>query len=609
MSLIVVVDDSATNRAIYSKLALSIGRDTEVKDFEDPQKALLWLENKRPNLIVTDYDMPQMDGEEFILRFRQLPYAQAVPIIMITVLDQRVLRLRALESGATDFLNSPVDHYEFLMRARNLLDLRQASAQEVCGQEYCSPEACACAKEANAPPAAREKVAKTGSRRRHGRSGDFDARGASGERAIQAPPASAYAPPASAYAPPASAYAPPASAYAPPALGSAPSAPPLRRPVDIAEWEGELQRELPSAGLLAGCALHLIDVESEGAPLDPAAVEAALRGQLRGGDWLRRVGESRFAILQKNVGDPSEVAACAARLRALRALGATYSVGTATSAISGAVPPILHRAALAALARERNARAAPDVLEPSPASAWVVASSEVRSSAGDRLWRFLPQVDLVSGEMCGAQMLEGPASALARDESALRAAFALAQAVPGPTPFRVSLRAPCAADGGAPVALRIATILAESRANPTLLDIEMDGLELIENAARAEMELRALRNLGVHVTLAVAGLAHLDVWTAPDSWLRPALQCCDRIKIECWRYDKAAAARLGQRIAAWCGDPALPVLAAGVAGAELLAPLRRAGARQAQGDCFGAPFSGDDLRRLLAPAAGLTARS
>jgi len=593
MSLIVVVDDSATNRAIYSKLALSIGRDTEVKDFEDPQKALLWLENKRPNLIVTDYDMPQMDGEEFILRFRQLPYAQAVPIIMITVLDQRVLRLRALESGATDFLNSPVDHYEFLMRARNLLDLRQASAQEVCGQEYCSPEACA--KEANAPPAAREKVAKTGSRRRHGRSGDFDARGASGERAIQAPPASAYAPPA--------------SAYAPPALGSAPSAPPLRRPVDIAEWEGELQRELPSAGLLAGCALHLIDVESEGAPLDPAAVEAALRGQLRGGDWLRRVGESRFAILQKNVGDPSEVAACAARLRALRALGATYSVGTATSAISGAVPPILHRAALAALARERNARAAPDVLEPSPASAWVVASSEVRSSAGDRLWRFLPQVDLVSGEMCGAQMLEGPASALARDESALRAAFALAQAVPGPTPFRVSLRAPCAADGGAPVALRIATILAESRANPTLLDIEMDGLELIENAARAEMELRALRNLGVHVTLAVAGLAHLDVWTAPDSWLRPALQCCDRIKIECWRYDKAAAARLGQRIAAWCGDPALPVLAAGVAGAELLAPLRRAGARQAQGDCFGAPFSGDDLRRLLAPAAGLTARS
>ena len=586
MSLIVVVDDSATNRAIYSKLALSIGRDTEVKDFEDPQKALLWLENKRPNLIVTDYDMPQMDGEEFILRFRQLPYAQAVPIIMITVLDQRVLRLRALESGATDFLNSPVDHYEFLMRARNLLDLRQASAQEVCGQEYCSPEACA--KEANAPPAAREKVAKTGSRRRHGRSGDFDARGASGERAIQAPPA---------------------SAYAPPALGSAPSAPPLRRPVDIAEWEGELQRELPSAGLLAGCALHLIDVESEGAPLDPAAVEAALRGQLRGGDWLRRVGESRFAILQKNVGDPSEVAACAARLRALRALGATYSVGTATSAISGAVPPILHRAALAALARERNARAAPDVLEPSPASAWVVASSEVRSSAGDRLWRFLPQVDLVSGEMCGAQMLEGPASALARDESALRAAFALAQAVPGPTPFRVSLRAPCAADGGAPVALRIATILAESRANPTLLDIEMDGLELIENAARAEMELRALRNLGVHVTLAVAGLAHLDVWTAPDSWLRPALQCCDRIKIECWRYDKAAAARLGQRIAAWCGDPALPVLAAGVAGAELLAPLRRAGARQAQGDCFGAPFSGDDLRRLLAPAAGLTARS
>src|SRR6266702_7797436 len=100
MSLIVVVDDRATNRAIYCKLALTIGQDIEVKDFGDPQKALAWLEHRRPNLIVTDYDMPQMNGEEFISRFRLLPHAAAVPIIMITVCDERMLRLRALESGA-----------------------------------------------------------------------------------------------------------------------------------------------------------------------------------------------------------------------------------------------------------------------------------------------------------------------------------------------------------------------------------------------------------------------------------------------------------------------------------------------------------------------------
>lgn len=46
--------------------------------------------------------------------------------MMITVCDERRLRLRALESGATDFLRAPVDHYEFLTRARNLLKLSRS---------------------------------------------------------------------------------------------------------------------------------------------------------------------------------------------------------------------------------------------------------------------------------------------------------------------------------------------------------------------------------------------------------------------------------------------------------------------------------------------------
>ena len=129
MSLIVIVDDRTTNRTIYSKLALSIGEGVKVRAFAEPGEALKWLERNRPDLIVTDYDMPQMDGEEFISRFRGSPQSVGVPIMMITVCDQRKLRLRALESGATDFLNTPIDHCEFLMRARNLLKLSRDAAQ------------------------------------------------------------------------------------------------------------------------------------------------------------------------------------------------------------------------------------------------------------------------------------------------------------------------------------------------------------------------------------------------------------------------------------------------------------------------------------------------
>ncbi len=127
MSLIVIVDDRSINRTIYAKLAQSIGAEVEARAFADPTEALNWLATNRADLVVTDHDMPQIDGDEFISRFRALPGAASVPVMMITVNDQRQLRLRALESGANDFLPSPIDHCEFVMRARNLLKLAQAA--------------------------------------------------------------------------------------------------------------------------------------------------------------------------------------------------------------------------------------------------------------------------------------------------------------------------------------------------------------------------------------------------------------------------------------------------------------------------------------------------
>ena len=125
MSLIVILDDRVTNRKIFSKLAASIEDGVTVRSFGDPQVALVWLEQHTPDLVITDYKMPHMDGAEFIRRFRERPAATEVPVIVITVYEERSFRLRALEAGATDFLLSPVDHHEFVTRARNLLKLRK----------------------------------------------------------------------------------------------------------------------------------------------------------------------------------------------------------------------------------------------------------------------------------------------------------------------------------------------------------------------------------------------------------------------------------------------------------------------------------------------------
>lgn len=125
MSLIVIVDDRISNRNIFAQLARSIEKDITVRTFGDPTKALEWLESNTPDLIITDYKMPEMDASEFIRQFRTFPNGADIPVIVITVFEERAYRLQALESGATDFLNSPVDHHEFLTRARNLLSLRK----------------------------------------------------------------------------------------------------------------------------------------------------------------------------------------------------------------------------------------------------------------------------------------------------------------------------------------------------------------------------------------------------------------------------------------------------------------------------------------------------
>ena len=125
MPLVAILDDRATNRHIFARLAHSIEPGITVRTFEDPVVALHWLAGNTPDIVITDFKMPNLDGAQFTRRFRDLPGCSDVPVVVITVYDERSFRLSALEAGATDFLHSPVDHSEFVTRARNLLRLRQ----------------------------------------------------------------------------------------------------------------------------------------------------------------------------------------------------------------------------------------------------------------------------------------------------------------------------------------------------------------------------------------------------------------------------------------------------------------------------------------------------
>jgi two-component system response regulator RpfG len=125
MTTIVIIDDQMTSRQILVQLVRSMEEDLDIQSFADPVEALNWTTNNQVDLILTDYKMPEMNGIEFIRKFRRDPACEHIPIIMVTAIEDRSVRYDALEVGATDFLMKPVDHHECRARCRNLLTQHQ----------------------------------------------------------------------------------------------------------------------------------------------------------------------------------------------------------------------------------------------------------------------------------------------------------------------------------------------------------------------------------------------------------------------------------------------------------------------------------------------------
>jgi putative two-component system response regulator len=125
---ILIVDDTEINLILFSALVKKLGNceDHSFHSFTNPLEALDWAQAHSPDLVVVDYMMPQIDGLEFIERFRRMPGREEIPILMVTANDQKDIRYAALDRGATDFLTKPVDRVEFLSRAKNMLALQDS---------------------------------------------------------------------------------------------------------------------------------------------------------------------------------------------------------------------------------------------------------------------------------------------------------------------------------------------------------------------------------------------------------------------------------------------------------------------------------------------------
>ncbi len=131
---ILIVDDSMSSLSLVSQMVTRIGRETH--SFSDPAEALAFATRNEISLVITDYDMPGMNGIALFGRLHALPAHAELPVIMISANTDSAIRRQALEAGVSDFLRKPFDEAELTVRIRNLLALR-ASQREA--KAYTAP--------------------------------------------------------------------------------------------------------------------------------------------------------------------------------------------------------------------------------------------------------------------------------------------------------------------------------------------------------------------------------------------------------------------------------------------------------------------------------------
>jgi len=114
---LLVADDAPDVAEIVAFGARMIWPDCAVSIAHDGTQALKAFREEQPDLIVLDVSMPPPDGFEVCRRIRE---TSTVPILMLTVKDATLDKVRALDLGADDYLTKPFDHLELLARLRAL---------------------------------------------------------------------------------------------------------------------------------------------------------------------------------------------------------------------------------------------------------------------------------------------------------------------------------------------------------------------------------------------------------------------------------------------------------------------------------------------------------
>jgi DNA-binding response OmpR family regulator/DNA-binding CsgD family transcriptional regulator len=124
---ILIVDDAIDNLQVIVQYLEASDFDCEILQALNAKVAFNIAEKELPDLVITDWDMPVINGIEFIQMLEENEATKNITVIMCTGVMTTSQNLKtALEAGAVDYIRKPIDEIELLARVRSTLELHNS---------------------------------------------------------------------------------------------------------------------------------------------------------------------------------------------------------------------------------------------------------------------------------------------------------------------------------------------------------------------------------------------------------------------------------------------------------------------------------------------------
>ncbi len=118
-SLVYIVEDDNNISEIESFALKNSGYITEV--FETGKIFFKHLQNKKPDIVLLDIMLPDMDGLEILKKMKNTPDYKKIPVIMVTAKTTEIDKVKGLDLGADDYISKPFGIMELISRVKALL--------------------------------------------------------------------------------------------------------------------------------------------------------------------------------------------------------------------------------------------------------------------------------------------------------------------------------------------------------------------------------------------------------------------------------------------------------------------------------------------------------